>query len=126
MSFDIPSNHSRAAKMVEILGHVERSAKSNRATPAEITEMLRPVLVALHKVGAQIIPDTPPLPAPCSGDCNSPAPTEMPAGAWAAPKNPPAWASIRDAAATAPLSDLTFAMAVFINRIDAELKGGDA
>lgn len=61
MSFDIPSNHARAQKIVDILGHVERSANANKATADEIAAILAPAVDALRALGA-IPPDAPPAP----------------------------------------------------------------
>lgn len=132
MSFDIPSNHGRTQKIVEILGHVERSANANKASEDEIAAILAPAVAALRALGA--IPSAITLPPPSVPLSAAHAPPERPTsinladpsinppdGAWAAPKGGPVTANIRDLAASASLKDLTIAMAVYINRVEDEL-----
>lgn len=52
MSFDNPSNRGRALKIIDILGHVEKSAKSNRASAEDVADMLAPVIDRLRQIGA--------------------------------------------------------------------------
>lgn len=53
-NFQTQTNTGRAQKMVEILGHLETSAKSNRASTEEIDDLLAPVLEAMAQLGATI------------------------------------------------------------------------
>ena len=68
--FDNQTNRGRAAKIVEILGHLEVSARSNRAKPEELAELLNPVWDQLGAMGiasavvAAEIPERAPEPAP--------------------------------------------------------------
>ncbi len=149
MSFDNPTNRGRALKIVEALAHVEKSAASNKASPDEVAEICAPVVDMLRRMGAlppgiTLTPaDAAPMPearaepaeiAALSHSAEKAAEVriaphsaaEVPGGRWAADQNAPAWAIIRDAAASAPLSDLAAAMAVMATRIDeglAILKG---
>lgn len=122
MAFDNPSNRGRAAKIVEILNHVEKSAKSNRASEDEIGEILAPAVQALRALGA-IPPAITPTQADRSDAVEQPArgTDAEPRGKWAADHNAPAWATIRDVAENASLPDLATAMAVFAIRMDAAL-----
>lgn len=60
--FDNSKNQSRVANMLKLLAHVEKSAASNRATPAEIADLLAPVIDKLRAMGA--LPDGGDLPQP--------------------------------------------------------------
>lgn len=152
MSFDTPTNRGRALKIVEIVGHLKRSAGANKPTPSEVAEILSPAIEALRELGA--IPTAPEggeiedvdaaiRSATVSGPHLSPLQEKaaaktaearaaeagpMPNGftRWADPRKAPAFASIHDAAASADLKDLTVAMAVYINRLDEELSKGAA
>lgn len=110
MSFQNTTNESRIRKMLETIGHIETSARSNRASEEEIKALFEPLFLKLVEIGA--IGTTSP----------DPAPTVSP-GKWASDRNPPQWATVRDMAAEANLKDLTFAMAVYLNRIDEDLSG---
>ncbi|WP_227271207.1 hypothetical protein [Roseobacter weihaiensis] len=57
MSFDTPTNRGRADKIVEIVGHLKRSAGANKPTPSEVAEILAPAIDALRDLGA--IPTAP-------------------------------------------------------------------
>lgn len=52
MSFDNPTNRGRAANIAKLLDHVEKSAKSNRAKPEEISDVLAPVFESLAELQA--------------------------------------------------------------------------
>ena len=132
MSFDTPTNRRRADKIVEIVGHLKRSAGANKPTSAEVAEIMAPAVEALRALGA--IPAATDAPA---ADIDAaiqttafppPPPIEAgtPGGAWSGPRNAPAYTCIRDAAARAPLHDLTYAMAVYLGRIDEEFHKGGA
>lgn len=73
MPFDNESNRGRVARMVEALGHIETSAKSNRASPAEIAGLLAPAVARIRELGAlEDMPAEPyqaqPDPAPAGHD----------------------------------------------------------
>lgn len=131
MSFDNATNRGRAEKMVEILGLVQKSRLSNRASAGEIAELLAPVRDKLREIGAldaTEAPTPPPTAEAPEGRAEAPerAPEpqpldDTPGGRWAADQNAPAWAIIRDAAARAPLSDLTAAFALMGTRVDEAL-----
>lgn len=74
MSFENPTNRGRALKIVEILAHVEKSAKSNRATPDEIAHMCIPVVEMLRQLGA--LPHA--IPAAQEDPSTAPEPAEAP------------------------------------------------
>lgn len=101
--FDNTTNRNRVEKIVEILGHLDKSAKSNRASQEEVAEMLAPVTQKLPKGMDVSIPGLDEAPAPVR---TSKVPTHI---------------QIREAAQNASLKDLTWAMAVFMTRIDEEL-----
>jgi hypothetical protein len=135
MSFENPSNRGRALKIVDTLSHIEKSAKSNRASPDEIALMVAPVVEMLRLMGGLRAAEaaegtqrhaTPPTAAPGAEPVQGAARREtplseasVPGGRWSASQNAPAWAIIRDAATTAPLSDLAAAMSICARRIEA-------
>jgi hypothetical protein len=105
MSFDNSTNHKRVQKIVEITQLLATSASSNKASEDEIWTMLQPALDSLSELcGAN-------TEAPSTQDAAQPSQT----------LTEPRWASIRKMAEEAPLMDLTFAMAVFLSRIDEHL-----
>lgn len=109
MPFDNPTNEARVRKMVETLTLIRKSARSNNAAPAEIVTLLGPLFAALAELGIKadherrLMRDTA---TGKRGSCTGRAPQ---------------WASIRDMAEQANLKDLTYAMAVYLDRIDEAL-----
>jgi hypothetical protein len=97
-----PTNRGRVEKLVEILGHLDKSRQSNKAPLVEWNEMLAPV----HKL--LVIPSDP-QPEP---DCPAPA---------TPPRRVPVGIQLREWAATAPVADLLYVLAVALNRFDEAL-----
>lgn len=106
--FNNPTNETRVLRMAETLGLIEKSAKSNRATPEEVAELLRPLLDELRDLG--VLDTAPSREAP---------PEPSPRGRVGA--SAPTWASVIDMAREAPLKDLSNAVAVFLTRLEEEL-----
>lgn len=97
MTIHNETNAKRVQYCVGYLEMIQKSAQSNRASSADVEELLRPLLLKLN---------------------------EMVTVADAEPQRhlssvkTPEWVTIREAAQTAKLKDLTYAMAVYLNRID--------
>jgi hypothetical protein len=134
MSFDNQRNRGRALKIVDILAHVEKSAKANNATPDEITEILTPAVQMLRALGAistltltasditAADYDWPVTPVPeATPEEPAEVPDEIPGGAWSGARNPSKIATLRDLAATAQLSELSVVLAVYMGRVDEAL-----
>ena len=103
MSNFMTTNQPRVQKIMSFLDVIERSAVANDITMDELKELLDPVTEKLF---------------PPTGDNLVENPEFETNDSWAGTSNPPKYATIRDMAAKADLKDLTYAMAVFINRID--------
>ena len=112
------TNHGRVAKMRDVVGVMNKSALSNKATPEEWAQMLQPLTQIIEGVTKGASTDFRGRVYPA---------TEKPAAPPLAATQPrhkePQWATIRRMAEEASLADLTVAMAVYLNRIDEELKG---
>lgn len=104
MSFENKTNQNRVKKMEEILCHLSASAESNTATPEQIAAMLAPIIAGIESM--------------CSGQ-----PLEPVEPVKGTEIKPPSYMKIREAAQTASLQDLTYAMAVYLTRIDEHLDG---
>ena len=109
MAFENDTNTGRVLKLVEALALIEKSAKSNRADNAAIVAMVRPLSEALAELTGT------------SAATSSAAPMLPGVTIRAGTTRVPRWASVREMAETANLSDLTVAMAVYLNRIDEAL-----
>lgn len=101
MAFKNDTNAGRVQKMVETLALIEKSARSNRAGKAEVAAMLQPLSQALAALTGEM---------PATSEPFRSRLTRV-----------PQWSSVRDMAEKAELSDLTVAMAVYLNRIDEAL-----
>ena len=118
--FENQTNGKRVAKILDILDLLEHSRQSNRADVSDMAELLRPVLERLqqYKTIEQNVID---------GLSDAVEPSErlqssikqLNAGNWSAADL--TGVQIRDVAANAPLKELTYAMAVFLNRFDETL-----
>lgn len=109
MTFQTNTNESRARKMVEIIGHLQTSARANRATAEEIDALLAPVLEAMRDLGATI------------GQPRRVAPPDTPVGKH--PKGTTrSWADAVEFARTAPLRDVAAAMQVFSTRLEEAIE----
>lgn len=105
-------NEPRVEKILHMLEVIQKSARSNRVDPDEIRDLLLPIIGATglantaRTMSAPVSPASTPEPEPV---------THRPQG------TPRLDMTIRELAETAPLADLTFAVAVFLNRIDQHL-----
>jgi len=106
MPFENATNHKRVQKVIETLDLIEASRVSNKASQKEMTDMLKPLMEYLG------VADKVPVIEETVVEETKP---EVPGGKWS---NNPTIYDIRDAAASAPLSHLQVAMAVYLNRID--------
>ena len=103
-------NQPRVEKITAMLEVIEKSGRSNRAGEGDYTALLKPVAERLRDLaGATPEPINPPKSEPAQ-------PAQR-------PDRSPSWVTIREAAQQASLEDLTYAMAVYLNRIDEHLKG---
>lgn len=116
--FTNPTNEGRVAKTCDTLALIGKSAKSNRADRAEVKALLEPLFAALGDLGFLA----------GGGETSMARPDEIPTlGSAAHPQpvpnslRPPRWADVREMAEQAPLHDLTVALAVYMNRVDAAL-----
>ena len=103
MTIHTPTNASRIAAILDKLAHLETSFASNKASAEDRAAFVAPIRAALDSLA--------PIPAP--------APAE------AAPHKPgrigvtaPQWASVRDMAHEADLSDLGAAVLIYHDRVD--------
>jgi hypothetical protein len=101
-TFSGPQNQSRAIRVVEVLDLIHKSARSQKVGPDEERELLQPVFDKLAKMGWHV-GSSPKVPGRVTGLVT------------------PQWVSIREAAQQASLRDLTYAMAVYLSRLDEEL-----
>jgi hypothetical protein len=99
-------NGPRVEKIVKMLEVIETSAKSNKAMD-ELAALLAPVSRKLEQAPYQTL-----------GQAMSQTLGQAPSQKTG---RSPAYIDIREAAKSASLKDLTYAMAVYINRIDEEL-----
>lgn len=104
MSFHGVQNDGRVRKIVELLDLIQKSARSNRVGADDEQAMLKPVFDKLSEMGWHI----------ATGATNP----DTKGGQKDAP-----WFTVYQMAQEADLKDLTRAMAVYLNRIDGELKG---
>lgn len=97
--FSNATNKNRVQKILEILALIEKSATSNSASAEEVNELLAPVLKSVEV----------PEPEPSPNQRSNPDSEERPG------------MIIKRAAEEASLKDLTYALAVYLNRIDEHL-----
>jgi len=113
MAFDNSSNRKRADKIAELLAHVKVSADSNKSSPHEIEVILQPVFKALADLGLSAGSSQ-----TLKGEQEASAALQSTARAG---QSEASYMCIKRAAEEASLSDLTYAMAVYLNRIDEHL-----
>ncbi|WP_299671698.1 hypothetical protein [uncultured Roseobacter sp.] len=101
--FQNNTNDKRVQKILENLRLIEKSARANKAGPEQVTDLLKPVVDHIMSMGAAITEDAPSPPRAGNG---KPAP----------------YMTVKQMAEEASLPDLTYAMAVYLNRIDEHLK----
>lgn len=101
------TNKGRVEKMRSTLEVMDKSARSNKATAEQWAELLQPVVSFIAVVTEGVYDPT----------------STTPEAAQPARSKPHYWNDVRAMAEEADLHDLTFAMAVFLNRIDEQLKG---
>ena len=70
MAFENDTNRGRVEKLLETFGHIQKSAKSNRASPDDIAKLLAPFTAVLRDSGAldAAMRCTPTTPAPVPAD----------------------------------------------------------
>lgn len=102
-------NGPRVQKIIDMLEVINKSARSQRVGEAQIASLLSPIAQRMIDVeyGDTPVEDEP-----------SPQPSAPSKGT---PKEP-LYITIKRTAEDAPLADLTYAMAVYVNRIDEHLK----
>ncbi|WP_171181158.1 hypothetical protein [Ruegeria sp. HKCCD8929] len=105
MAFDNDTNRGRVQKMIYTLDLIRKSANSNRATSAELGDLLKPLTDELTGIAVTAV--------------ETARQAKQPAGRCSV--SGPQWANVRDMAEQADLKDLTVALAVFMNRIEDEL-----
>jgi len=103
MSFHGVQNDGRARKIVETLDLIHKSARSNRVGADDEYAVLKPVFDKLSEMGWHIVTSAS---EPESKGTRKEAP----------------WFTVYQMAQEAELTDLTRAMAVYLNRIDEKLK----
>jgi hypothetical protein len=113
-NFQTPTNAKRVQKILDILDLLEHSRQSNRAGKPAMQDMLGPLTLRLWELIGQD-PRTH-LEAITTADQIDPQPKPPAAGKWSVKDM--SGVDIRDVAAAAPLRHLSYAMAVYINRID--------
>lgn len=101
-TFSGPQNQSRANRIAEVLDLIHTSARSQKVGPDEERAILQPVFDKLAKMGWHVS-SSPTLPGRVNGLVTPP------------------WVSVREMSQQATLKDLTYAMAVYLSRIDEEL-----
>lgn len=107
MTFHGVQNDGRVRKIVDTLDLISKSAKSNRVGSDDEYAMLKPVFDKLGEFGWHLKDSLVP-------EQDSPTSER--------PRSQPQWFTVRQMAQEASLQDLTYAMAVYLNRIDEELK----
>ena len=118
--FENQTNAKRVQKIIDILDLLEHSRQSNRANVSQMAELLQPVFERLQQ--NQTIEQN-----VLNGLSAAVEPSErlqssikqLNAGKWSAADL--TGVQIRDVAANASLKELTYAMAVYLNRIDETL-----
>lgn len=136
--FHTATNEKRVDKMVEALGHLKKSAVSNKATKVEIGQLFAPFFEAYDELMADGKGDAPvenvtqaimhDVMTGSGPDFNSregdlvPAADGTPRERGANPDTrTPLWSSIKVMAEQAPLEDLGQAVAVYATRLDDAL-----
>lgn len=121
--FKNQTNGKRVAKILDILDLLEHSRQSNRANVSEMAGLLQPVFERLTQyrnddfgVVANSIEQTP---AVEPSERLQQSIKQLNAGNWSA--SDLTGVQIHDVAANADLKELTYAMAVYLNRIDETL-----
>lgn len=131
MSFENQSNRTRVMKIIEITALIEKSAKSNKATPEQIAELLHPAraqINALCGIAMQAEapePDAPATTQPLerseqqdSTQLTTGEPFADAATIATMGRNPHPWHTVREMAERAPLRDLSLAMNVYLDRLE--------
>lgn len=133
-NFHTDTNKGRVAKMCDTVGLLQKSAKSNRATPEEINELMLPLVDALRDLGVTVVKNGDFVSATvdlASGEVTAAEKTAPPRHprAWTDGRpDSPAYATLHDLALNAPFADIGPALAVLTTRLDEALceagKGG--
>lgn len=108
-------NQPRVAKIIDFIDMIQKSARSNSA---DAGPLLAPVLQRLAGTGQAGQSDTRPrlaMPAPAD-------PVFVTVGSARRGQSNAPWYDVRVMAEQAPLSDLTAAMAIYLDRIDEALR----
>lgn len=102
-------NEPRAARMLETLQMIEKSANSARIDQDEVRMMLTPVFSALGKHKTLQAP-MPPIPTPV-----------QPKGTYAAGSNAPRWAHMKDMIEDLSKQELVDALGFIATKLDEEI-----
>lgn len=113
-NFQTPTNAKRVQKILDILDLLEHSRQSNRAGKPAMQDMLGPLTLRIWELIGQDARTQ--SHATTTADPIDPQPKPPAAGKWSVKDM--TGVDIRDVAADAPLRHLSYAMAVYINRID--------
>jgi hypothetical protein len=119
-------NQPRVEKILAMLDTIDKSARSQRVPDSETAALLQPIAQRLTDVeyGDTPVEDEPPIHlVPVAKGISLGEIAVVSSGSGGRSKREPAWVGIRKAAEEASLEDLTYAMAVYLNRIDEKLKG---
>ena len=120
--FQTKTNEGRVTKLLEVLGHLETSARANRASGEEVAVLLGPVTAKI----AELTGGAAPVGAPVSASVSAPAAasagegSETPAPAPARPmaQRGARWADVRAYVQDLDPHDLSEALALIAARID--------
>lgn len=112
MTFFTPTNEKRVEKICEIVLLIQKSVQSNSASSEDVWKLMDPAIKDLEELlGEPPKPEGYPVKDPePKKPRHNPDSEERPSSI------------IRRAAEEASLKDLTYAMAVYLNRIDEHLK----
>ncbi|MEM0934794.1 MAG: hypothetical protein AAGJ91_02680 [Pseudomonadota bacterium] len=115
MAFDNPTNAGRVEKMIEILGHIDKSAKSNRASQSVIATLLGPLWDELASVGVPVFD------SPKTEETGGPALEIEFVDPSPKPQMPPRWSDIRAMIADADTDELLLALANIGDQLDKRI-----
>lgn len=116
------TNTNRVAKMCDTLALIQKSARSNKASDEDVRGLLTPLLEVLSEMNAfhsgGAVPEPPELPLLGEVAVRAAPPDHVRVERGG---DTPIWVSVRQMCQEAPLSELTTALAVYMNRVDEAL-----
>lgn len=118
MTVHTPTNQKRVQKIVEITELLAVSARSNKATPEDLWKLMEP---AINHIQALVAGDTPVEDGTESDSESQPTEIEPVSSEHNPDSVEPVRITIMKLAQSAPLKDLSLALAVYLTRIDEEL-----